>query len=54
MVVPEGSGTGSAMFESDVYVDGVYVTPSLFEPIRLMPGTVPMAASTLVKFRSAP
>src|SRR5262249_12812206 len=49
-----GKGIGSVMFESDVYVCGVYVRPSLLDPIRLTPGTLPITVSTVLKFRSAP
>src|SRR5215510_15551722 len=52
--VPAGNGTGNVIFESDVYVAGLYVTPVPPEPTRLIPGTVPTVLSTVMKFRRAP
>src|SRR5215471_18582253 len=52
--VPTGNGTGSVIFERDVYVGGGYVTPVPPEPTRLMPGTVPTVLSTVMKLRRAP
>src|SRR5262245_28861640 len=54
--VPAGKGIGNVIFESDVYVEGVYSKPAAAteDPTRLIPGTVPMVLSTSMKSRAAP
>ena len=52
--VPDGFGIGNVTFARVVNVFGRYCKPLLVDPVRLMPGTVPMVLSTLIKLRSAP
>src|SRR5215831_17775756 len=51
--VPLALGIGNVKFERVVYVDGLNVWP-LPPEMMLIPGTVPMTPSTVMKLRSAP